>query len=147
MTATTVPGYSCSVRSSQATDSASRWFVGSSSKSRSGLDNSSRQRATRRRSPPDSFVTSMSAGGRLQGVHGYLEGALQVPGAGGVDLVLQVGLLGQQGIEVRVRIAEGGADLVEAVDEGLRPGDAVRDVAEHVLGGSSCGLLGEKADA
>ena len=39
---------------SQATDSASRWLVGSSSSSMSGLDSSSRHGATRRRSPPDS---------------------------------------------------------------------------------------------
>ena len=60
------------------------------------------------------------ARGQPQGVHGDLEGALEVPGAGGVDLVLQLGLLGEELVEVGVRLAEGGADLVEPVDEGLR---------------------------
>ena len=45
------------------TDSASRWLVGSSSSSRSGDCSSSRHSATRRFSPPESFVTSASAGG------------------------------------------------------------------------------------
>src|SRR2546426_543821 len=61
--ATTVPGYSSRKRSSHATDSASRWLVGSSSSSMSGRESSSRQRATRRRSPPEIFATSASPGG------------------------------------------------------------------------------------
>ncbi len=120
--------------------------MGSSNKSRSGLDSSNRQRATRRRSPPERVVTAMSPGRQAQGVHGDLEGALEVPGAGGVDLVLQLGLFGEQCVEVGVRLAEGGADLVETVDEGLRRGDAVRDVAQHVLGRVELGLLGKEAD-
>ena len=63
VTATTVPLYSARKRSSQKTDSASRWFVGSSSSSRSGALSSSRQSATRRRSPPESDVTSRSPSG------------------------------------------------------------------------------------
>ena len=51
------PGTPAACRSSQATDSASRWFVGSSSRSRSGLESSSRHSATRRRSPPESVPT------------------------------------------------------------------------------------------
>ena len=47
-----------------ATDSASRWFVGSSSSSRSGCWSNSLHSATRRRSPPDSVVTSASSGGQ-----------------------------------------------------------------------------------
>src|SRR5437899_11683426 len=61
--ATTVPGYSFRKRSSHATDSASRWFVGSSSSNMSGRARRSRQRATRRRSPPEILPTSMSPGG------------------------------------------------------------------------------------
>ena len=79
-------------------------------------------------------------------VHGDLEGALEVPGAGGVDLVLELGLLGEQGVEIGVGIAEGRADLVEPVDEGHRLGDAVGDVAEHVLGGVEGRLLRQEAD-
>src|SRR2546425_1584733 len=61
--ATTVPPYSLRNRSSHATDSASRWFVGSSSNSMSGRERRSRQSATRRRSPPEILATSMSPGG------------------------------------------------------------------------------------
>src|SRR5690554_7658275 len=54
--ATTVPGKSWRKRSSQATESASRWLVGSSSSSLSGADSSRRHRATRRFSPPDMLL-------------------------------------------------------------------------------------------
>ncbi len=50
--------------SSQRTDSASRWLVGSSSSSMSGFDSSNWHSATRRRSPPEILVTSASHGGR-----------------------------------------------------------------------------------
>ena len=50
-------------RSSQDTDSASKWLVGSSRSSMSGLDSSKRHNATRRRSPPESMVTSASHAG------------------------------------------------------------------------------------
>src|SRR4029453_14167810 len=61
--ATTVPVYSFRKRSSQATDSASRWLVGSSSNSMSGFCSRSRHSATRRRSPPEILATSASPGG------------------------------------------------------------------------------------
>ena len=48
-------GNSCKKRSNQATDSASRWFVGSSNNSISGADSRSLHSATRRRSPPESL--------------------------------------------------------------------------------------------
>ena len=60
---TTVPGKSCKNRCNQATDSASRWFVGSSKSSISGALNNSLHNATRLRSPPDSFVTSAPPSG------------------------------------------------------------------------------------
>ena len=69
-----------------------------------------------------------------QRVHGDLEGALEVPGAGGVDLVLELGLLGQELVEVGVGLAEGGAHLVVAVDHRLGLARPVRDVPEDVLG-------------
>ena len=47
-------------RSSQATESASRWLVGSSSSSTSGRSSSRRARATRRTSPPLSLSTMLS---------------------------------------------------------------------------------------
>jgi len=92
-------------------------------------------------------LRDVHVGGRQsQRVHRYLEGALEVPCAGRVDLVLQIGLLGQEGFQIGVRIAEGGAHLVEPIDEGLRPGDAVRDVAEHVLGRIELRFLRKETD-
>jgi Protein of unknown function (DUF1602). len=64
VTATTVPAYSSRKCSSHSTDSASRWFVGSSRRSRSGCCRSSRASATRRFSPPESVLTSASSGGQ-----------------------------------------------------------------------------------
>jgi hypothetical protein len=81
-----------------------------------------------------------------EGVHGDLEGALEVPGAGGIDLVLELGLLGQQLVEVGVRLAHGGTDLVEPVDQGLGLGHPVGHVAQHVLGRVELGLLGQVPD-
>ena len=90
-----------------------------------GLASSSRHSATRRRSPPESVATSASPGGQAQGVHGDLEVRSSVPAVGRVDLVLQVGLLGEQLVEVGVGVAHGLADLVEAVEQGLGLGHAV----------------------
>ena len=81
-----------------------------------------------------------------EGVHGDLEGPFEIPCPGRVDLVLQVCLLFEEGIEVGVRIGEPGTDLVETVDEGFALGDAVRDVAEHVLFRIELRLLGEEPD-
>src|SRR6266702_1497374 len=55
--ATTVPGNSFRCCSSQATDSASRWLVGSSRSRRSGVDRSSLHSATRRFPPPHKVPT------------------------------------------------------------------------------------------
>src|SRR5215831_6332731 len=60
----TVPGYFAKCCSSHWTLSASRWLVGSSSSSRSGCSSSSLHSATRRRSPPDRWVTGSSPGGQ-----------------------------------------------------------------------------------
>ena len=86
------------------------------------------------------------ARGQPQGVHGDLEGPLEVPGAGGVDLVLQVGLLGQQLVEVGVGLAHGRAHLVEPVEQRLGLGHPVGHVAGHVLGRVELRLLGQVAD-
>mmetsp|Transcript_16383 Transcript_16383/g.49106 ORF Transcript_16383/g.49106 Transcript_16383/m.49106 type:complete len:175 (-) Transcript_16383:298-822(-) len=61
--ATTVPRKSFRVLSNHATDSASRWLVGSSTSRTSGASSSTRASATRRRSPPDRFATRASPGG------------------------------------------------------------------------------------
>ena len=60
---TTVPGKSCKNRCNQATDSASRWFVGSSNSNISGALNSNLHNATRLFSPPERVVTSASGSG------------------------------------------------------------------------------------
>ena len=60
----TVPLYCWRCCSSQSIDSASRWLVGSSSNNTSGFCKSKRQRATLRRSPPESVPMSCSSGGQ-----------------------------------------------------------------------------------
>ena len=104
--ATTVPGNSPQNRSSQATASASRWLVGSSSSSMSGFDSSRRQSATRRRSPPDSLSRRRRRPAAAQRVHGDLDRALRSQASGGVDLLLQLALLGDQLVHLGVGIAE-----------------------------------------
>ena len=79
-------------------------------------------------------------------VHGDLEGAVELPGSGGIDLGLEVGLLGQQRVDVGVGIAEGGAHLVVAVDQLLRLAHAFGHVAGDVLGFVELGLLRQVAD-
>ena len=120
--------------------------MGSSSSSRSGLDSSSRHSATRRRSPPESVATSASPGGHAQRVHGDLDVALEVPRAGRVDLVLELGLLGAELLEVGVGVAPHRQHLVVPLEQGLGLADAVHDVAEHVLRRVERGLLREEAD-
>jgi len=85
-------------------------------------------------------------GRQAQRVGGNFEGAVQLPGAGRVDLVLQLGLLGEQGVEIGIRLGKGVADGVEAVYQVLDLAHAVLDVAAHVLGRIQLGLLGQKAD-
>ena len=83
---------------------------------------------------------------QAQGVHGDLEGALEVPGARGVDLGLQVGLLGQEGVDVGVGRAERRADVVVAVHQRLHLAHPVGHVPGHVLVRVELGLLGQVAD-
>jgi hypothetical protein len=99
-------------------------LVGSSSRSRSGWPRSRRQRATRRRSPPDSD----------------LEAGVEVPGIGRVDSLLHVGELG--GGLLRVVCGQ----LVEAVEQLALPGEALLDVAANVPVGIERRLLLEQAD-
>src|SRR6202041_2002078 len=85
-----VPGSFPRCCSSHCTLSASRWLVGSSRSSRSGFDSSSLHNATRRRSPPDRWVTGSAGGGRAaQGVHRLLELRVEIPRIGVVELFLQ----------------------------------------------------------
>ena len=82
-------------------------------------------------------------GRTAQGVHGDLQGALQLPAAGGVYAFLQLPLFGQQGGHRVVvhGLGETGADLVEAVEQRLGFAQPLHDVAFHVLGRVQPGLL------
>ena len=60
--------------------------------------------------------------------------------------VLQLGLLGEQLVEVGVGLAHRVAHLLEAVEEALGVRDAVGDVAEHVLVGVEARLLRQEPD-
>ena len=73
--------------------------------------------------------------GQAQGVHRVVELRVEVPGVGGVDARLDVAELlgGLVGVV--------GGELVEAVEQGLGLGDALLDVAAHVLGLVELGLL------
>jgi len=77
-----------------------------------------------------------------KGVHGDLEGAIELPGAGGIDLALQVRLLRQQGVDVGVGVAEGRTDLVEPIDEGLRLSTPSATLPATSLDGFSAGSCG-----
>src|SRR3569623_3043082 len=69
-----------------------------------------------------------------QGLGGDGELAGEVPGAGGLDLGLQLRLLGKQFVEVGIGIGKGGADLVETVEQGFQIADGLLDIAAHGLG-------------
>ena len=84
---------------------------------------------------------------QTQRVHRDLEGPLEVPGPGRVDLRLEVRLLGEQRVDVGIGLAESRADLVEPVHQGLDLTDTLGHVARDVLGRVELGLLGEVPDA
>jgi len=82
-------------------------------------------------------------GRKPQGVHSDLERPFQVPGTGGVDLVLQIGLLGQQLVEVGLRLSHGRTDGVEPVEQRLGFARAIGHVAQDILGWVQMRLLGK----
>ena len=73
------------------------------------------------------------ARGRAQGIHRLLQLRVEIPGVGRVDLGLQFAHLGEQGVEVGIRIGHRRRDLVEAVELGLDRADALLHVLEHGL--------------
>ena len=79
-------------------------------------------------------------------VHGDVDGALEVPGPGGLDLGLEVGLLGAELVEVGVGVGPAGQDLVVVVEQRRDLAHAVQHVAGDVLGLVEVGLLFEEAD-
>ena len=100
---------------------------------------SSRQSATRRRSPPESVRHLRVARGQAQGVHGHLDVAVQLPEVLGVDLVLQAAQLvrrsrptsRRRAPRIRCRIARCGAT-------------ASSTFSRTVFLSSSCGSWGRK---
>ena len=120
--------------------------MGSSSSSRSGRDSSSRHSATRRRSPPESGRDVGVARRQAQRVHGDLDRALEVPRAGGLDLLLELGLLLAELLVVGVGVGPLGQDLVVALEQRGGLAEAVHHVADDVLVGIEVGLLLEQAD-
>ena len=85
-------------------------------------------------------------GRAAEGVHRDVDVALEVPGVGGRDLVLERGLLGADLLVVGVGVGPGGHHGVVLLDERRDLGDAVHDVALDVLGRVELGLLREVAD-
>ena len=83
-----------------------------------------------------------------QGVHGDLQRAVELPGVGGLDGVLDAPLLGHQLVHrvVGHLLAELGVDLVELVEQGAGLGHPLLDVAEDVLGRVEPRLLRQVAD-
>ena len=83
----------------------------------------------------------VGVGGReAQRVHRGVELGVEVPGVDRVDLLLDAREL------VGVLVGVVGGELVEAVEQRARLGDAVLDVAAHVLGLVELGLLLEQPD-
>ena len=80
------------------------------------------------------------AGREAQRVHRRVELGVEVPGVGGVDLLLQAAEL------VGGLVGVVGGQLVEAVEQRADLGDALLDVAAHVLGLVEVGLLLEHPD-
>ncbi len=81
-----------------------------------------------------------------QRVHRDLDLALDVPGVGVVDLLLQLRLLCQQRVEVGVRIGHGVRDVLELLQQRRRRAHAFHDVAQHVLRGIELRLLLQEPD-
>jgi hypothetical protein len=85
-------------------------------------------------------------GREAQGVGGDLERALQIVSVGGLDQVLELGLLLRQGIEVRIRLGIGRIDRVEPLQGALIWPSASSTLPRTSLVASSPGLLRQKAD-
>ena len=82
-----------------------------------------------------------------QGVHGDVHLAIQVPGVGGVDPLLQLGLLGDQLVHLLgIGLGEGVADRLETVEQGLGLRHALEDVTGDVLVLVELRLLRQVAD-
>ena len=120
---------------SQATGSASRWLVGSSSSGMSGLLSAPAERHAARR---PTACRPRPAGRAAQRVHGDLDGAAEVPAVAGVDLLLQLSLLGGQ-LVMSASGSERRSTPLSAPASGH--GAGALHVAHHVLLRHELGLL------
>ena len=145
----TVPGYCSRNFSSQATEAASRWLVGSSSSSMSGSDSSRRHSATRRRSPPESFSTFASQSGsrRASAAISSLRSISQPFLASILSCSLPCSSSSLFIASSSMRLGELLADLVEALDQREHLAEAFLRDLPHGLAGGQLRLLGQVADA
>ena len=81
-----------------------------------------------------------------QGVHGHVDGPLQVPRAGGLDALLEIGLALAELLVVGVRVGPAGQHRVVVGQQPRRLTGAVHDVADHVLRRVELRLLLEQPD-
>ena len=105
--------------------------------------------ATRRRSPSRERRDVGVPRGQAEGVHRHLHRAVHVPGARGVDLVLDPSLLVDDLVHLRLGevLPELHRQLLETVDERLERRDRLLDVLLDVLRGVEHRLLREMPDA
>ena len=84
-----------------------------------------------------------------QRVQRHLHRAVELPAIRGVDALLQLGLLGEQGVHLVVRhlLGEAHGDLVEAVEVRLEAGEGLHDVLADGLVRVEMRLLRQVADA
>ena len=114
----------------------------------SGCSRRTRHSATRRFSPPESVVTDGVARRQPQGVHGDVDGPVEVPEIERLDPLLQIALpLEQRGhLVVGHRLGKAGGDGLELGEQRPLLAHRFLDVAPHVLGGIEDRLLRQEAD-
>ena len=101
----------------------------------------SRQSATRRRSPPERVVTSRSPSGSRSASIARSSRASRLPGAVTVDLLLHFPCSARRASKSASGSAKAAEIEVEAIEQVAQRLDAVLDVAADVLGGIEVGLL------
>ena len=138
--------YSARKRSSQATDSASRWLVGSSRSSRSGDESSSRQSATRRRSPPESVVTSRSPSGSRSASIARSSVASSCQASWRSICSCTAACSASSASKSASGSAKAAETALKRSSRSRSGAHAVLDVAANVLGGVELRLLLEQAD-
>ena len=108
--------------------------MGSSNKSRSGLDSSKRHRATRRCSPPESFVTSVPKGGNLSVSIAISKVRSRSHAPAACILSCRSACSTRRDSRSASGSPKEAHTSLNRSTRASRLGDPVRDVAEHVLG-------------